>query len=167
VGVAHRHAGDSQPPAGDFKSRVRRRVSGQRRRNLTARENWLAHVHSNAIYVASFEHQLELKRSPRRHDVERLATSDALVVYIFGHAADAVAAHLRVRAVGVEHPHLSIGVVGRTDQNQSIAADAKMPIGDRASHCRRVSGNRLSKAIDIDVVVAGAVHLGEFHTSAF
>ena len=43
-------------------------------------------------------------------------------------AAQAVSAHLRFAAIGVEHPHPRIGLLGRADQDQPIRADALVPM---------------------------------------
>ena len=42
-------------------------------------------------------------------------------------------------------------------------ADAKVPVGDFSGQFRRMSGQRHIEAIDIDIVIADAVHLGETH----
>ena len=55
----------------------------------------------------------------------------AVVVDVLGHAADAVAAHLRLGAVGVEHPHPRVGPLRGHDQDQAVGADAEMPVADR------------------------------------
>ncbi len=86
-----------------------------------------------------------------------------MVVNVFGDAAHAVAAHLRFGAVGVEHPHASRGHFGRTDEDHAIAAHAKVPIRKAPAQCGRIGRKRLAKAIDVQIVVADAVHLGESH----
>ena len=69
-------------------------------------------------------------RMPRPVSIRSVfLAADAMVVDILGHAADAVAAHLRLGAVGVEHPHPGVGHLAGADQNQSVAADAEMPVG--------------------------------------
>ena len=63
-------------------------------------------------------------------------SADAVIVDELGHAANAVAAHLRFAAVGVEHAHAGVGRSDGTDQDQPIAADAEMPVAD----CLRQAG---------------------------
>ena len=53
-----------------------------------------------------------------------------VVVGIFCDAADAVAAHLRFGAVGIEHPHSDVGTFRRADEYQAIGADAEMAVAD-------------------------------------
>ena len=48
---------------------------------------------------------------------------------VLGDAADSVASHLCPGAVGVVDLHAELGGVGRTDQNQAVAADAGVTIG--------------------------------------
>ena len=87
-----------------------------------------------------------------------------MVVGIFRHATDAVAAHLPFQAVGVEHSHANVGLLRWHDENQPVAADAGVTIGNERRDARRI-GHGFVKAIDVDVVVADAVHLGETHGS--
>jgi hypothetical protein len=85
-----------------------------------------------------------------------------MIERIFGHTANAVAAHFRFRTVGIEHPHPHISLVGWQNQNQPIPADPEMPIGDSDCGARWI-GHRLIKAVDVDVVVADSVHFRETH----
>src|SRR5579885_1229164 len=90
-----------------------------------------------------------------------------MIVHKLRHATDTVAAHLRFAAVGVVHAHTGVGLVGRTDQDQTITADAEMAVADGAAESRRIVRHRLTKAIDIDVIVAAAVELPESHRYYF
>jgi hypothetical protein len=72
------------------------------------------------------------------------------------------AAHLRLAAVSVEHAHAHVGLVRRQDKDEAVAADAEVPIGDLLRNGRRV-GDRFFEAVDVNVVVTEAVHLGETH----
>ena len=91
-----------------------------------------------------------------------------MVVHVFCHAPQPVAAHLRFGTIGVEHSHAGIGArVRRTNQNQSIAADAEMPVGNALGQGRGVGGDRVGKTIDIHVVVADAVHFGKSHERSY
>jgi len=87
---------------------------------------------------------------------------DAMVVGVFGHAADAVAAHLRFGTVGIEHPHPHVSLVRRHDEDETVGADAEVAVGNPYGHLLRVS-DLFSEAVHIDVIVAGTMHLGEFH----
>src|SRR5262245_1063406 len=78
-------------------------------------------------------------------------------------AADAVAAHLPFRTVDIEHAHLGVGDLRRADEDKAVRADAGVPVADGAGEGARVTRLRLPHAIDVDVVVADAVHFGELH----
>src|SRR5690242_18494543 len=86
-----------------------------------------------------------------------------MIVNIFGHAANAVAAHLRLAAIGVVHAHTRVGLVGRTDKDQAIAADAEMAVADSATESGRIVRHRIPEAIDVDVIVPAALHFREAH----
>ena len=86
---------------------------------------------------------------------------DAVVVYVFGHAADAVAAHLGFAAVGVEHPHAGVGALRWADQDQAVAPDPPMAVADGARQHGHIIGNSLREAVHVDVVVARTLHLDE------
>ena len=94
---------------------------------------------------------------------KRRAARDAVVVNVFRHAADAVAAHFRLGAVGVVHPHSGVGLIARADQDQPVAADAEMPVGNPPGQRGRIGGKRFRETVDVHVVVAGSVHFGEVH----
>src|SRR5437660_12053086 len=81
-------------------------------------------------------------------------------------ASDAVAAHFRLAAVGIEHAHARISFVGGANEDQSVRADAEMPIADGPAQARGVVRHRVAQAIDVNVVVADAVHFGEMHVSS-
>src|SRR5437016_5986522 len=87
-----------------------------------------------------------------------------MVVNVLGDAANPVAAHLAVRPIGVIHPHFGVAALGRTDQNEPVPAHTEPPIRYPPRQLRNIAGKGLRKAIDIDVVVAGALHLGESHS---
>src|SRR5438128_5983318 len=84
---------------------------------------------------------------------------------IFCDTADTVATHFAFRAVGIKHPHAHVGLAGSRwgkNEDQSIAADAKVAVGNLRSSLRGVR-NGFGETVDVDVVVADAVHLGELH----
>ena len=84
------------------------------------------------------------------------------VIDILGQATNAVATHLRLTTVCVEHAHAKIGMGRGQDQDQAIRANTKVSVTDRPRHLRRMV-DLLLEAIDIDIVIPYAVHFGEFH----
>src|SRR6185436_3765621 len=95
-------------------------------------------------------------------DRDRLLPGQPVVVDVLADAADAVAAHRSLGAVGVEHDHPEVGLLRGGDQDEAVGADAGVAVADRDRQ-RRGIGDLLLEGVDVDVVVAGAVHLGEFH----
>ena len=77
-------------------------------------------------------------------------------------AARAVAALLHLAAVGVEDAvgEVGLGPAGRFEQQQLIAADAEVPVG-QCAHLRGRQADRLAHAVDDHKVIAQTVHLGE------
>ena len=63
-------------------------------------------------------------------------------------------------AVLVPDAHLEVGDVRRFEQDQLVAADAEVPVGQRLSQ-RRSHGNRLLAAVEHDEIVSKPVHLME------
>ncbi len=115
------------------------RVARQERRNPLRVENGRAHVDPNPLNSPPGNFEVEREDSPAGLDGHLLLAGQAMIVQIFGDAADAVAAHLAFRAVGVEHPHPGIGSFRGHDQDQAIAADPEMAIADLD---RRAAGGR-------------------------
>src|SRR5439155_20297864 len=84
-------------------------------------------------------------------------------INIFGNAAQAVAAHLRLATVGVEHAHAGVGFLGRTNQDQTIGADSEMTVAHCPPQFGRIGGHGVPETIKVEVVVSGALHVGEAH----
>src|SRR5207237_1699183 len=79
--------------------------------------------------------------------------------HVLGEGTHAVAAHLRLGAVGVEHTHEDVSVAGRFGDDQAVGAGT----GVTRAHRHREGGPIafLRYAIDMNEVVAGAVVLRE------
>ena len=58
-----------------------------------------------------------------------------------------------------------VGLFGRANQDKPVAADSEVTIAHRLRQFRHVSQIDLLKAVHVDVIVAGPVHLGEAHRS--
>ena len=100
-----------------------------------------------------------------RQRLERhFCRSDAALVGKAGYAACAVAAHLALRAVGVEQPHFKVRACRGLYDQQPVGADrsaaAAEPARQRAQFLRL---HRAGQRLDRDEVVAVAVDLPEFH----
>src|ERR1044071_3796047 len=79
----------------------------------------------------------------------------------------AVAAHLGLAAVAVEHAHPRVGGGRRQDREHAVAADAELAIAQGDHVARRLDGLRVGRVgaaqVDHEEVVAQAVELGELH----
>lgn len=62
----------------------------------------------------------------------------AVVIDVFSDTADAVAAHLRLRAVEIIQNHLEISDIGRTDADEAVAANAEVAVRNPAREGRTV-----------------------------
>ena len=54
--------------------------------------------------------------------------NDAVVVDVFCEAADAVAAHFRLAAVGVDNAHPHVGLIAGHDDDDAVGADSRMAV---------------------------------------
>ena len=73
-------------------------------------------------------------------DPQRWLAGQPVIVNVLRHAPDAVAAHFRLGAVGIEHLHPGVGDLGGEDEDQAVAADAEVAVGDSAGEFRGVGG---------------------------
>ena len=91
-------------------------------------------VFSYVMDIFLFSHPLQLLITQHSlvqfflHPVNEIgaAFGHAVVVQVLAHAADAVAAHFSLRAVGVEDTHLRIRLVGRRNKDNAVAADTEV-----------------------------------------
>ena len=87
---------------------------------------------------------------------------DMMIVHILRHAADAIATHLTLRTVRIEHAHAHIRPIGRTDQDQPVGTDAKMTVAHTSGKlCRIVCF--VFQTIYINIIISTAMHLCKFH----
>ncbi len=101
----------------------------------------------------------------QRLDAYAFLAGQAVVVDVLAHAADAVAAHFRLAAVGVEHTHTEIrhgGIGGRANEDQAVASDAEMTVADAPGQFPGM-GDGLLQSLHIDVIVACGLHFGKSH----
>ena len=107
--------------------------------------------------------EVQGQHAPPGLDGDAVLPRQAVVVEVLGHAPDAVAAHLALGAVGIEHPHPGVGPFRGHDEDQAVGADAEVPVADGHRQAGGIGRGRLPEGLDVDVVVADPVHLGEFH----
>ena len=122
-----------------------------------------AHAHHRPGHRAAADEQGQLPIPRRRLDGEVGPVRQPLVIDVFAEAADAVAAHGPLGAVGVEHPHPEIRPPGRADADDPVPAHAEVAVGQAAGQRARVLRHPL-QAVEENIVVAQAVHFGKAHT---
>ncbi len=93
-------------------------------------------------------------------DAQGVFAREPMLPGVLADAADAVAAHLPAAAVGVVHLHAHGGHRRGLNEDEAVRADPLAPRAHFARQRRRV-GNLQGEAVDVHVVVTGAVHLGE------
>ena len=92
------------------------------------------------------------------------AAHHIVVVQVFADTADAVAAHFSLGAVGVEHAHFCVCNIRGADQDDAVAADAEVMVGQAHRKLLRIV-HRMSEAVEIYIIIAAAVHFckGKLH----
>ena len=112
--------------------------------------------------MSAFERKVQFFKSAERFNGKCSFSGEALFIYQLGGAAQCVAAHFGLAAVGIEHAHTEVGLLGGTNQNHSVRTDAEMAAGKKA----RPGGgilHLLRKQLNVDVIVAERLHFREFH----
>ena len=62
----------------------------------------------------------------------RIARTDSAFVQVLRLATNGISAHLRFRAVGIEHPHIRVRFGVRQDEDQAVRTDTEMAVRDTA-----------------------------------
>ena len=122
---------------------------------------------TNDVYSSSgsFLPHLGLQDTPSGHDGEFVLVDEAGVHRVFGDAADAVAAHLRLGAVGIDDPHGYVRALSRQDIEDAVRTDAEMTVADLLAPCR-IHRDRVGDAVEDDEVVPDPMVLPELHLTA-
>ena len=87
---------------------------------------------------------------------------NAVIIGIFCHTADTVAAHSAPGAVSIVHIHLTIRHFRRLDQNQSVRTDTEVTVADPYGRAVWIL-YLFFKAIDIHIVIADTLHFCKLH----
>ena len=151
VGIAHRYEYSlSHPPI------------GQKQRFVL--QYWFAHVNGDTFHLIIIYMQPQRLDSRKRQQTNLSLVLQAALIEVLAYAAAGIAAHHRLAAVGIEDAHSKVGLRhGRAvNEHQSVGADALVPVAPDLGTGVRV-GNGVVHGINVDVVVATAVHLGEFY----
>src|SRR3972149_6307786 len=132
-------------------------------RNFGTHESGFSHVDSRTRHFPIRCKKLDCLNTCQGFYGEWILLGDFVIVHIFCNTANTVSAHLRLAAVGIEDTHLAICRLRRQYKDKPVRPYAKMPVANNRGDLYRVF-NFFFKTIDIDVIVADAMHLCEFHT---
>ena len=154
VGDAHEQAGDLIGLAVDVDGFVDDRTRRAFHGNLGAVGKGFAHVdRDQADFAVVADSDFRFHDARQGFDSKFFLVDDAVVVDVFGKAADAVAAHFRFTAVGIDDAHADVGFIARHDDDDAVGTDARM----RGAHLNGQLGKILVSAVLIfqkDEVIA-------------
>ena len=122
-----------------------------------------AHPHRRPRRRAVPDEQGQLPLPRPGLDGEMPLVCQPLVVHVLAKAADAVAAHGPLGAVGVEHPHFEIRPLGRAHTDDAVPAHAEVPVRQAAGQLGQAV-RRTGHAVDKNVIIPQTVHFGKAHT---
>src|SRR6516164_1923724 len=88
---------------------IGRRITGKSSWNPTGLENRLTHVDRGLANTSIGQFQIDFENSAPGLNLKRRLSDQAVVMDVLGYAAKAIAAHLGLAAVGVEHAHAGVG----------------------------------------------------------
>src|SRR5262249_1905240 len=125
MGIAHRDAGDAVDRAVDLERIIENLAVGVDG-DLAPFEDRLAHIDLDEVVADD----ARADDAGQRLDGELSLFREAVVAHIFCEAADAVAAHFDLSAVGVVDFHLEIDGARRMDREQLVRADAETPVAE-------------------------------------
>ena len=161
VRIAHGDTGDVINPFIHHKRRADDRIAFEISRYNARQENGGAHIHADGLHPAVLNVEFEPFDAGKRIDRDRRpSVYHVVVVQVFADAADAVSAHPALRAVRVENPHLRVRPVGWRYQDDTVAADAEMRLAQPDGKRLRI-GYGLVEAVEINIMIAAAVHFGK------
>ena len=159
--VAHRKAGDFIDAARHLCLSSDHLLLRQIYRYFCAFQAGRAHIYPCALYLSVILQQPYGLDAAERFNRHFQLVDNALVMQVFGHAPDGVPAHFALAAVPVEHAHLRIRHLRRANQHHAVSADADMAVCQLHAQPRRVADG-LVKTVEIDIVVAAALHFHKF-----
>src|SRR6266581_837867 len=157
MGIAHRYGGDGDAAAADLE-RLDYGVAVADEGDLRRRK--VRHAHVDRDLAAGLEARYDDARA--RLDADLVLGRKAVVANEADEAAGPVAALLDFAAIGIEDAVAEIDTDAgrRLDDQDLVAADAEMPVGEEARPIR-VQVHCLAHRVDDDEVVAQSLHFRE------
>ena len=127
-----------------------------------------AHVYAHPLHTSVCHVQLQLLHAARAHHGDLRLIRQVFVVDELRHATDSVSAHLRTASVRIVHLHFKIRLLRRIDENHAVPADPEMAVAHFPDKIRlSFLRNLLCGPVNIDVIIAAAVHFGKFYFHSF
>ena len=158
VRVAHGNAGHGKHLARRLDRLLNdARCAKAQDRNALAFKDRLAHIDTHAREPAARKLQARHEDARARLDREFRLAAQPFRMDDAREAADAVATHLRLRAVRIEDAHAKVRLLRRQHKDQPVRADAIVPVTDPSRKRRKVIRELLPKAVHKDEIVAAAL----------
>ena len=162
VGISHGHCCDVIYRAADLKRRVDHLLRIRHNGNLSGGEDGSSHVYFYLTYFPLCHRKLQILDPASCGHADIFLFHDPVVIDVFCHTADSVAAHGALGPVHIVHIHLAVGDIRRFDQDQPVGSDTEMAVADKLCHSGRIRHVFL-KTVYIYIIVADAVHFCKFH----
>ena len=122
----------------------------------------LAHIDGDRRYFAIFNLHIQIFNPGQCLNRNLRLVHDMVVIRIFSHTADAVAAHRAAGTVQIVHIHAAVCHLRWGNQNQSVGTNSKMAVTDGNRQLLRIV-YRFFKTVDIDIIIAKSLHFCKFH----
>ncbi len=108
---------------------------------------------TRAFDLAVFDMDINGQNAATSFDLESWFLSDAMIVDVFGNAANTVAAHFGLGPIGVVHAHASVATFARTDQDHAIGPDSEVAIRNLFGECGGILGKLFLETVHINIVI--------------
>ena len=165
--ISHGNTGQRIVLAANLRRERNNTLSRQPHRNTGRFENRLAHIHFNGTNKAVLYLQTERLDTAECINPQRFLFGNAAFIDIAADTADSVPAHHGAGTIRVVQIHHGVSVFCGADQDQSIGTDSEMTVAQPSGQRGRIRGNRFFKTIDINIIIADAMHLCELQGSLF
>ena len=127
-------------------------------------EDGFTHINCDGFYNVVDDVEVEVLDTRERQQADLRLLGDAPVIEILSDASRGIATHHRFRPVGVEDAHGEVGLDNRTATNEHKAVGANAFVAVAPGNGAGLwVGDGVLHDINIDIVVAATVHLGEWN----
>ena len=130
VRVAHRNRRAVKITAADQNFVVDEALAFNKHGDVFGGQTGNAHVHPHQPHLALFHGKAQFANARRGFHREFLRAGKLLFIQVFADAANAVAAHFRFRAVGIEDTHPKVGFFRRAHEDEPVPTHAETPVAD-------------------------------------